>query len=559
MGMREVIAKKNNTTISAKEGRKLLSERAAKANRLIAKWKKADFIDVNFEKMNESTAQNNAIWLTTQAKVLKKLSEDQQAKYFNGMTPQNVLKMMYLTMGNVNRGNIFTEFAMQTAHDCVYYVKPFFSKPSTGLNNSDMKNRFNSEEVWKKLYETDELDGNVYDPEGVNGYRRPIYETTEDRMINQLANLTYADGKLSAADEIFGGDGTTANGSKYIDGYVEIVSVDENGALDNDPLAIQDPSSKKFYLTAKGAEAGLKIGAYDGKGNYEVEGFDADKMVAYGRFDQEDDYYGNYMGELELRMSRYSFHPRATTLGMTVTQLSEIVLDTTFDLGASEMLLEYGSDAIKTRMDYRAVKQAYAIAKANGKNFTVEFDAKYSNDGLGAKDSYVDNAQTFSSAIATLGDALYNDIQRGAITRIVCGTAVGTYLMLNAGFSPKGQQDPSGIYKFGELDGVQLFKAPSDIIPTNEALCVFKNQKVENDISIAFGTLIPLASTGMLPRKELFSEAGMASYGDWGVINRKYMGIIRVKGLKQGTGTARAKDGTLKNWDAYEALDAKAQ
>jgi hypothetical protein len=103
---------------------------------------------------------------------------------------------------------------------------------------------------------------------------------------------------------------------------------------------------------------------------------------------------------------------------------------------------------------------------------------------------------------------------------------------LNVGYSPKGKQNQSGSHQFGELDGMPLFKVPSSIIPTNEVLCVWKNDAVENDVSIAFGTLIPFFSTGIIQRKNFYKEAGLATYGDWAVLNRRYLAIIAIENLK---------------------------
>lgn len=84
---------------------------------------------------------------------------------------------------------------------------------------------------------------------------------------------------------------------------------------------------------------------------------------------------------------------------------------------------------------------------------------------------------------------------------------------LYSGYSPKGKQNQTGSHQFGEIDGIPLFKVPSSIIPTNEILAVWKNDQVENDVSIAFGTLIPFFSTGIIQRKNFYKEAGLEKAG----------------------------------------------
>jgi hypothetical protein len=127
---------------------------------------------------------------------------------------------------------------------------------------------------------------------------------------------------------------------------------------------------------------------------------------------------------------------------------------------------------------------------------------------------------------------MYDEINRGGVSRLVAGPAACSYMHLNSGYSPKGLQAQTGSHQFGELDGRPLFKVPSVIIPTNEILTVWKNDAVENDVSIAFGTLIPFFSTGIIQRKNFYKEAGLATYGDWAVLNRRYLAIIRVLNLK---------------------------
>jgi hypothetical protein len=73
---------------------------------------------------------------------------------------------------------------------------------------------------------------------------------------------------------------------------------------------------------------------------------------------------------------------------------------------------------------------------------------------------------------------MYDEINRGGVSRLVAGPAACSYMHLNSGYSPTGLQPQNGSYQFGELDGRPLFKVPSAIIPTNEILTVFLSQTV---------------------------------------------------------------------------------
>jgi hypothetical protein len=265
---------------------------------------------------------------------------------------------------------------------------------------------------------------------------------------------------------------------------------------------------------------------------------------AFGRFNSESDFEGNYLGEVEIRMDEYMFRPSPTTIGVSWSQLTEITLDTSFNISAEEYLVSYASQEIRSALDYRAIRLAYAVAKTNAKhnpNYYYVFDAAYNTTNVGAtppanpvgtKDGYRDNAQTFVNAIDAVGDIIYDEINRGGVSRLVAGPSACSYMHLNVGYSPKGKQNQNGSHQFGELDGMPLFKVPSSIIPTNEILCVWKNDAVENDVSIAFGTLIPFFSTGIIQRKNFYKEAGLATYGDWAVLNRRYLALIKIDNLK---------------------------
>lgn len=115
---------------------------------------------------------------------------------------------------------------------------------------------------------------------------------------------------------------------------------------------------------------------------------------------------------------------------------------------------------------------------------------------------------------------------------MVGGPSACSYLKLNALYSPKGKQEPIGSHQFGEWDGIPLFKVRSKIIPTDEILCIWKNTQAENDVAIAFGTLIPFYSTGIIQRKNFYKEAGIATYGDSATLNKRYLALIKIINIK---------------------------
>ena len=400
------------------------------------------------------------------------------------------------------------------------------------------------------------------------------------------------------------------NGSLYVDGYTYLYYVPaaqltnkkylESGALEQNVIGLQDKGSGQFFC-APGFDVQIKksptvrdkflvappklgpgnaptgaqwndlvgtdgpINGLDSTGIFDLEVTLTDKdgnpatsaadnpafggkLVAFGRYNSESDFEGNYLGEVEIRMDEFTFKPSPTAIGVSWSQMTEITLDTSFNISAEETLVTYASQEIRSALDYRAIRLAYAIAKTNSTknpNYTYEFDAHWAiNQSL---EGYIANAQTFVNALDAIGDVMYDEINRGGVSRLVGGPAACSYMHLNSGYSAKGLQNQNGSYQFGELDGRPLFKVPSSIIPPNEILCVWKNDAVENDVSIAFGTLIPFFSTGIIQRKNFYKEAGLATYGDWAVLNRRYLALIRIVNLKDA-GNAGARFSKPTQW-----------
>lgn len=546
------------------EAKKRLSEKAARAEKAAQIWDNHPLFKGELSKISEAkTRQNQAIHLTNQARFMKQLNEQETSAEFQRMAPANVMKLVQLTMTNLNRGNVFSEYAMETARDAIYYIKPYFSKSSA----IDATGNFAERSMSFDAATTDQdpfgfnagADGEV----GVGGYnglnpayggkkrayngttntnaRKSIYESAETRFANELANTA----EVAIADKVititWKGGPFGEKGEFYVPGSTKIyVGTDERNVI-----AFQDPSSLEYLVGQEyaGAVVTEEPRAADGS-TAVVTKIDLtacaesvtvpEKVNAYARFESEMDYTGKNLGEVNLFMSVYELRPRRTSVGVSWTKLAEITLDSTFNTQVDDLLLSSAADVIHGQLDLQAFKDAYAIAKTNPSIYFVEFDAAYSTDKdgtSGTKDSYVDTANTFPSAIELAGAALYSDIHRGAINKLVVGVSVAPYLKLMAGFSPKGLQEATGVYKIGELDGIEVFKAPIEVIPDDEVLCVFKNAKVENDVAIVYGTLVPFVSN-KLEYPTFHTRAGLASFGDKAVLNPKYLARIKINNLK---------------------------
>lgn len=530
------------------------NERSYRADRLIEAWSKVPEVGAGLKALPLTEARNVAINLDRQASFMGRLNEAQTSAALNGFTPENMLRLVRLAMPNVVRNKIFTEFAMETARDSIKYVEPVVGKSQNGKNDFSGRTSAEGTDPWGT--DTDYADE-------LANQRRALYETTEDRIAQELENAlvvaaadigtpvfikgasvtinphTFA-GAIGDADAyiVLGkADETQVSGfdEGFIDGYLTIY---KNGN-ENDPIVLQNKNTF-FYSGANDAGDGYvtAVAKTAQAGVYAVKfgpaGLTADKINAYARFNSEADFEGDYLGEVELRMHDYQFVPRPTSIGITWSQLSEINLDASFSVSAEELLVSYASQEIRVALDYRAIKLAWQAAKTTKKS-SVIFNAGYAGIGTGAKDGYYQNAQTFMTAVETVGDNMLNKINRGGVSRLVAGPSAGSYMRLNAGFSAKGAMRTLGCHQIGEIETIPVFKVPSKVIPSNEVLCVWKNDDNDADVAIAFGTLVPFFSSGIIQRKNFYKEAALATYGDYKILQPEYLSSIKIINLKDKT------------------------
>ena len=518
------------------------TEREFRGAKFVESWSRIPKIGAGLTQLPEAVARNTAINLQTQAASMSKMTEAQLSTSFQGFTPENMLRLVRLAMPNTCRNKVFTEFAMESAKDSIKYIKPVYSKT---VHDGDLHDKHTSNTAG--AYGDASQYKDTYNDINEDDFQRALYENTEDRFTQELINIP-GEGGVFTIPAVAAQDGNPAvSAAKLIKGYMKVYDGDETH-----PIAEENKRTGNFFVnTAEYPNAEVKVEKQvDGSIKITVTGVTSEDVKVFARFDLEDDFLGDNLGEIELVMSDYKFEPRPTTIGVTWSQLAEITLDASFGLSAQDMLVTYAGDAIRINLDLRSFKLAYGVARSN-KDYVVEFDAAYGNgENI---EGYFHTAQTFPSAVDTVTDIMVNDINRGGVSRMVAGFSAGSYLKLVKGtFSEKGRQSAKGIYQIGEFGGIPTFKAPSSIIPTNEIMCVWKDDENEGDVAIAFGTLVPFFNTGIIQRKNFYKEAGLATYGDWAVMNRRYLALIRIKGLKDTT--AKVVGGMLK----YSNPKAKA-
>jgi hypothetical protein len=498
MGMRSAMRESVRKTTYDEATIEALNEKTNRADRWVEKWSRVPEIGPGLKTMNERKARNLAILLENQARMMSKLSEATYSSAF-AATPENMIRLVRLAYPNSIRDKLFTEFAMETAKDSIKYIKPIYTA-NTNINRDDS-----------------------FAGAGQNFNPNVTYESKQSRFPTEMANCPSISGSVGSNFTLTFQSGEFTQG--YIPGYAILYDVNGNVlGYENKPGG----ALANWVLSPSAGITGITIDTTSTVYTIAVASGGTAIANAIGRYNSEKDLTGTYLGEVELTMLSYQFQVRPMTLGVTWTTLSELVLDSTVGVSTEEVIMDAAGQEIKKSLDFFAVKVAYASATTNG-YAPIVFDAEA---GAGTQDSYIHTAQTISQAIERVGDVMYNALNRGGVSRLVGGPAAVTYLRLNAGFTTKGQQPRIGGYQVGELYGIPVFKVPKAILPENTLMCVWKNENNEADVSVAFGTLVPFFSTGALQRKNFYKEAGLASFGDYVILNPGYFGLIQITNIR---------------------------
>ncbi len=449
-----------------------LSERRLVGDQLFEIWSKKKGVGEGLLEAydaNPDKIRGLCYVLENQQNFLKKLTEDQTSSTFS-TTPQNVMRIVRLGYPNSVRGEIFLDWSMQTARDSIFYLAPVIGSSKRGA--------------------------------------------VKGSVTHETAAYNYPSERDSIS---FGETGGVYTGSTPFAGEI-----------------------RPYTITIM--KDGLPIASDDGQGNLNGDGFtevDIDYVAGTVKFtyaggqtftaeaNVDTEVSSNYeeIGEIELQLRDHQFRARPFPLGVSWTKMTELLLGTTLDIDAEDALVRGAADELKKSLDFSALKLGYKHAC---KNPTVDFNADWS--GLGAA-SEMAHAQSIVRSFDKAGDAMFDDLQRGGTAVIYGGPNATSYLKLANAWENTGRQPAVGGYKLGEFDGMPVYKAPSSIVPTDELVCVYKNPEVPEDVAVAFGTLIPLYKTNNIEFRQMYTETGLAHFGDAKVLQGKYLRRIKISNL----------------------------
>lgn len=452
-----------------------LSARNEQADRLLEKWEKTAEIGDGIKDLrakNENKARALAFVLENEEAHLSKLTETQISSAFQ-TTPENVLRIVRLAYPNSVRGDLFLEWGMETARDSIYYLHPVYGSTKNG---------------------------------GVKGSQ--ILATAEGDYASEVTSVSLGTGDASTTD--FTGD----LGTNVIRPYTVIIFTDGT------PVA-SDNGSGVIMGSGVSGTVDYTTGAVTVK--FTTAPASGAAVSASAHVDTEVEAAYPTIGSIELQLKDYQFRVTPRPLYISWSKMTELLLNTTLNIDAEEALIRGAGDEFKKALDFEAVGKGWGVAKGHT---AVTFDCKGATG-----EAEVDRMAAFSKAIDKAGDIIYNALLRGGVTKMVGGTDAINQIMLHPRFDATGKQPKVGIYRVGSIDGVDIYKAPNQIIPTDEIMTIYKNELVPEDVSIAFGTLIPLYRTQTLEYKELYKESGLAQFGDAKVLMPEYLQRIKLLNL----------------------------
>jgi len=449
-----------------------MSDRNRKADQLIEqKWSKTPQIGEGISDLagkDTRRARNLVFALENQERHLQALTETQISTSFQ-TTPENVIRVVRLGYPNSVRGELFLEWAMETARDSIYYLSPKYTTSKRGATAGET------------MHESDAY--------------RYASEIEEESIGTGDGTITDFNGTLSVAPvrpfavRVFNG-GVPAG---VDDGAGNMVGAGVSGSVNYDTGAIS-----VSFTTAPANGNNILVQSY---------------------FVSEDPALYDEMGAVELQLKDYQFRVKQYPLMASWSKMTELLLGTTLDIDAEEALVRSAGDELKKSLDYLAVKTAYQASLGNA---TVQFDT---NGAVG--ESEIDRAGSFSRAVNDASDVMFNAINRGGVTKMVGGPQSTSYVQLHGRFDGSTRQPMVGVHRIGSLDDVDMYKAPGSIIPNDEILSIYRNELVPEDVSLACGSLVPLYVSPRLDFSQMKSEVGMSHFGDLRVLNANY--LVRIK------------------------------
>lgn len=454
----------------------------------VEKWAKAKNIGgsdlVKLWESNPAKARRVALSISNVEQRFKRMTESVMAQSFGTtLRPENFLKAVYIGTALSKRGDIFTEFPLQSTDDALIYIN--MTREQTLRDGTAGQKMY---ETISQYYAGEQYTGSIGTGDG--------------------ANLTFTSGAMSPLALIPYSVRILVDGAQ--------VGVDNGGGVISG-TTITSASSSVDYAT------GI-ITVVFSAGNAPANGA---AITCIYNWNSEDSNNYQYYGTVGIGLQKIRFSARPMPLGYRVTDFTDIMFETTGMGSAMEYLqTAVGHEHAKAK-DFRAIARARQVALGNTRLY---FDTDFASAG---EVSYKTHAQRVTYEINKATVAIQDDIQRGGINKIIAGNSAANYLSLHDSWDYNGADSlgVSGVRKAGNLGQAEVYTCPADsgLVATNDMLLVYKNPEEGMDISIVFGVLSEIDASLRYP--QFYTEGNSACIEDAKTVNSKFVRLMTLQNL----------------------------
>lgn len=459
------------------------ASRRAQQDRMIERWS-ANTVGtkklLSLFESNPTKARNTAMALQMQEAHLKTMSENIISTTFS-LRPENLLKVVRIGVANSNRGDIFTEYPLQTTDDVLFYIWMTYEQSLRGATAAQrIYENINPFYAGEQAISATLATGDGGTTNFTLGAVSPlglIPHTVRVIVADTLVGNDNGTGTLIGANL----DTTAANTIDYATG-----------------IAVLN------FVTAPVAGAAIKL-----------------------MYNWNSEVTGNYasLGTVGITLEKKRFNARPMPLGYSFSTMTELTLGTTGIGNAEDLLVSAVGDEHAKSRDYKAIMRARQIANGNA---TSTFDTNFAAVGELSQKS---RAQQVIRAIENAGADIYDSIKRGKINKVVAGSKATNYLKLHDLWKDDNSQPRSGVYKAGSLSDIDIYTCPADstLVANNEMLLTFKNPQEGMDVTLVFGVLTEIAASLKFP--QFYTQGNIATVEDSLVINSSFVKLLTLQNL----------------------------
>jgi hypothetical protein len=467
-----------------------IQSRNALANRFFEKWSKTDIGRRTGKDMrsimesNPTKARNIAIALNNQEKHLKSLSESIVSTSFS-VRPENLLRAVKIGVANSNRGEIFTEYPLQTTDDAIFYIWMTYEQALRGSTAGDR--------IYEKINQFYAGEQAISATLGTGTGAQTSFSLAAVSplpLIPRTVNLIVG-GALVAKDDGAGNFVDFANGAVLSTSATNTVSYTLGTCTINFAVApILGAAIQLMYNWSSENESNFTS-----------------------------------LGTVGITLEKKRFNARPMPLGYNYSTMTQLTFETTGLGNAEEMLMATVGDAHAQSRDYKAVQRGRQIAMGNAMAY---FNADFAAEG---EVSLKSHAQNITKAIGEVSASIYDDIKRGQVNKAVVGSQVLPFLKLHDLWKDDLTQPRSGIYKAGSVSDIEVYACPADaaILNKDEMLLTWKNPQEGLDLSLVFGVLTEIDAALKYP--EFYTRGFKATVEDSIVVQPRFCRLLQLTNI----------------------------